>query len=54
MKIKKTSEKLVCDVVGCGRLADYVVVTSTGARGFFCAHCLKEAKKALKEINFED
>ena len=50
MKITKTTEKIVCDATGCGKLAEYEIIFSTGARYFMCADCLKEAAKALKEI----
>jgi len=49
MKIEKTTEKIVCDVTGCGNLADYLVTSSTGAKAFVCKRCLKEADDALKE-----
>ena len=54
MIIKKTTEKIVCDVAGCGNLASYEVVFSTGARVFVCERCLKEAADAIKEIKLSE
>ena len=51
MTIKKTTDKIVCDVTGCGNLADYVVTAKTGARTFVCEKCLKEMARCLKEFN---
>ena len=49
MKITKTTETIVCDVVGCADLAVYEATFSNGAKYFLCEKCLKEAAEALKE-----
>ena len=50
MIIKKTDEKIVCDVEGCGELGKYEVVTSSGAVYFVCEKCMDELKNAVKGI----
>ena len=54
MKINKTAEKIVCDVPGCGKLADYEIIGPTGARTFICAGCIKKMKQALKEFKLSE
>jgi len=54
MKINKTSEKIVCDVTGCGKLADCEIIADTGARVFICEECLKKLKRALKEFKISE
>ncbi|MBO4572904.1 MAG: hypothetical protein J5762_03980 [Clostridia bacterium] len=50
MKIRKTTETIVCSVPGCGNLADYVVTTDGGATEFVCKKCLKEAADAFAGV----
>lgn len=54
MKTEKAIDKIVCDVVGCGKIADYKLIMSTGAVAFICADCADELKKGLKELKKDE
>ena len=48
MTIKKVDGPIVCDTVGCGRLAEKKLIFShTGTAVLLCGKCLKELRDAL-------
>ena len=47
MKIEKIRQPIVCDVLGCGNLADYkMTFDGTGASYNLCRRCFTELKRA--------
>ena len=53
MKIERISNKIVCDNVGCGKLASHKVTMKTGFSFFICEDCLKEAVSCLGDFTNE-
>ena len=49
MKVEKTEVKVVCDVTGCGNLAEYKVTTRMGTHTFICADCMREMKECFEK-----
>ena len=48
MRIEKLKDKIVCDVPGCGNLAEYrLTAEKTSASFNMCRSCFSELKKAV-------
>ena len=54
MRIEKLNHKVVCDLLGCGKLADYSIVTDGGERIDICHDCAVKLKKAFKELKIDE
>lgn len=53
MKIEKASDLIVCDNVGCGKLASHKVTMKSGFTFFICEDCLKEVSSCLGDFTDE-
>ena len=49
MRIEKLMHSIVCDFLGCGKLARKAIVTDGGQRIDVCDDCLKKLKECVKE-----
>lgn len=49
MTIKNLDSPIVCDTLGCGKIADSCLTFSTGHRLYLCDNCIKELSAALKK-----
>lgn len=48
MKKKTLNEKIVCDVIGCGRLSTYSLTFDNKTNVFLCEKCYNEARDFFK------
>lgn len=49
MKLSQINYQIVCDVPGCGQMADYAVEINGNVKVHFCKKCLAEIKSLVNE-----